>query len=120
MRFLMILTQVEKEWEHAPGGESERVIQGYQEVERDLRAQNKLLDSIRLRPAAEAMTVRNLPNGRRSSESGPFAGTTEAIGGMYVLECESMTEAMQWAERMPNYGHGSIEIRPSWPLDGEG
>lgn len=25
-----------------------------------------------------------------------------------------MDEALEWAKRMPNYGHGSIEIRPFW------
>ena len=28
----------------------------------------------------------------------------EAIGGFYVLDCESMKEAVEWATRMPNYG----------------
>lgn len=35
-------------------------------------------------------------------------------GGFYVLECASMDEALEWAKRMLNYGHGSIEIRPFW------
>jgi len=38
----------------------------------------------------------------------------EAIGGFYVLDCESMKEAVEWANRMPNYGHGAIEVRPVW------
>ena len=38
----------------------------------------------------------------------------EAIGGFYVLDCESMKEPVEWANRMPNYGHGAIEVRPVW------
>ncbi len=114
MRFLLILTQVEEAWEHAPEGAGERVYQQYMEVERDLRSQNKLLESLRLRPSSEAKTIRNLPNDRRTTADGPFADTREAIGGLYLLACDSIDEAIKWAERMPNYGHGSIEIRPLW------
>jgi hypothetical protein len=114
MRFLLILTQVETAWGRAPEGEVQRVYERYMEVERDLRAQGKLIESVRLRPCMEARTLRNGPGARRPIEHGPFSDTNEAIGGLYLLECESLDEAVMWAERLPNYGHGSIEIRPVW------
>jgi len=66
MRFLLLLTQVEEAWEHAPEGAGERVYQQYMQVEEDLRAQNKLLDSLRLKSTSEAKTLRNLPDERRT------------------------------------------------------
>jgi hypothetical protein len=114
MKFLLILTHVEAAWDNAPASEPERVYQRYAEVEHELRAQNKLLDSHRLHPSKEAKTVRNLPNDKRVIVDGPFADTKEVMGGCYVLECGSIEEAVKWAKRMPNYGHGSIEVRPIW------
>jgi hypothetical protein len=83
-------------------------------LEREMKEQGQLVASVRLRHRSEAMTLRNLANGKRRLVNGPFADTEEAWGGYYILECASMDEALAWAERMPNYGHGSIEIRPFW------
>ena len=114
MRFLLILTQLEEAWNEAPPGQAEHVYQQYLELEDELKAAGKFIQSMRLRPRGEAQTLRNLAAGKRSRVDGPFVDSQEAIGGLYILECESMDEAVQWAQRMPNYGHGSVEIRPFW------
>jgi hypothetical protein len=114
MKFLFILTQIEENWAKAPPGEGERVYQQYMELEEELKQRGKLIESVRLRPRNEAKTFQNLPNGKRRLIDGPFVENKEAIGGLYVLNCASFDEALEWAKRMPNYGHGSIEIRPFW------
>jgi len=114
MRFLFILTQVEEAWTKAPPGAGERVYQQYMALEQELKSQGKFVDSVRLRPSGEAITLRNLADGEREILNGPFTETEEVMGGYYVLECASIDEALEWAKRMPNYGHGSIEVRPFW------
>ena len=114
MRFLIILTQIEENWEKAPPGEGDRVYQQYMAVERELRDAGAFVHSFRLRPRKEARTLRNLPDGRREYVDGACFESNYAIGGMYVFECASMDEAFKWAERLPNYGHGAIEVRPIW------
>ena len=32
---------------------------------------------------------------------GPFAETKEQLGGFYLLECESLDEALEWAKKVP-------------------
>jgi hypothetical protein len=67
-----------------------------------------------LRSRTEAKTLRNLLFGQRETVDGSCFDSKEAIGGFYVLDLDSMEEAINWANRMPNYGHGAIEIRPIW------
>jgi hypothetical protein len=43
---------------------------------------------------------------------GPFAETKERLGGYYVIDVESLDEALEWAARIPSARHGTIEIRP--------
>ncbi len=114
MRFLFLLTQIEEAWDTSPPGEAERVYEQYIAIERDLKAQGKFVESVRLRSRREAKTLRNLQAGQREIVGGPCFDSKEAIGGFYVLDCASMEEAVEWASRMPNYGHGAIEIRPVW------
>ena len=114
MKFFFLLTHVEEAWAKAPPEEAENVYQQYMELEREMRAQGKLIESVRLRTCKEAKSIHNLPGGQRKFVDGPYNNSKEVMGGFYVLECVSMEEAYEWAMRMPNYGHGSIEVRPVW------
>jgi hypothetical protein len=114
MRYLLILTQVEDAWEHAPPGQGDRVREQYDAIERELTARGKLIEAVRLRPRREARTLRNLSTDERILIHGPFADAREAMGGYYLIECHSMDEAIEWAKRCPNPMEqgGELEIRP--------
>lgn len=43
---------------------------------------------------------------------GPFAETKEALGGYYLIEAESLEEAVAWAAKIPNARDGVVEVRP--------
>lgn len=114
MKFLLLLTQVEEAWQSAPPDEGERIYDEYMAVEKELKAQGKFVESIRLKSRSEAKTLHNLPDDKRMVVDGACFDSREAIGGLYVLDCKSMDEAVEWAARLPNYGHGAIEVRPIW------
>jgi hypothetical protein len=112
MKFLMMLTDIAGEWDRVPAAEQARIMEGHGVVGRELRAQQKFVGSYRLRPPDEAKTVRLLPGGGRAVTDGPFAETREVMGGCYVIDADSMEEALAWAKRIP-LAYGSIEVRPS-------
>jgi hypothetical protein len=60
---------------------------------------------------ATATTVR-VRDGETLVTDGPFAELKEAIGGYYVLECDSIDEACGLAAKIPGARHGAIEVRP--------
>ena len=65
-----------------------------------------------LESVASAVTVR-MKNGRPISTDGPFAETTEQLGGYYLVEATSLEEAITIASRVPSLRVGrSIEVRP--------
>ena len=43
---------------------------------------------------------------------GPFAETKETLGGFYLIEADSLDEAIEWAARIPSARQGTVEIRP--------
>jgi hypothetical protein len=77
---------------------------------------NKAIHGDRLRPPSDAKTIRRR-NGSVQVTDGPFAETREWIGGYDILECDSLEEAVEIASRHPMATHGTIEVRPAWPLD---
>lgn len=69
-----------------------------------------------LQPTTTATTVR-VRDGRTMVSDGPFAETKEQLGGYYLVDVPDLDEALLWAERMPNVGRGSIEVRPVMEFD---
>jgi hypothetical protein len=69
----------------------------------------------RLKPTATATTVR-VRDGKTLTTDGPFAETREQLGGYYLVEAKNLDEAIGIAARIPGARHGSIEVRPIWPL----
>ena len=64
-----------------------------------------------------AKTVR-VRDGETLISDGPFADTKEFIGGLDILECENLDEAIEVASRHPVSWFHAIELRPF--LDGSG
>jgi hypothetical protein len=50
--------------------------------------------------------------GKTSFADGPFAETKEQLGGYYIIECDTLDQALAWAAKCPGAAHGTIEVRP--------
>ncbi len=83
----------------------------------ELAAQGKFFDASPLQPVATAATVR-VRNGRTLVTDGPFAETTEQLGGFYVVDLPDLDEAIAVAARLPPAAKGTVEIRPMVTLEG--
>ena len=58
-----------------------------------------------------AKTVR-VRDGEMTVNDGPFAETKEQIGGVMVLECEDLDQAIAIASEHPVARYGTVEVRP--------
>jgi hypothetical protein len=83
----------------------------------ELAAQGKYLGSSPLQSVTTAASVR-VRDGRTLVTDGPFAETTEQLGGYYMLDLADLDEAIAVAARVPPAAKGTVEIRPLVALDG--
>jgi hypothetical protein len=65
--------------------------------------------------ASELTTTVAVRDGRRLVTDGPFIESREQLGGVFVLDCADLDEAIDWAARCPGASHGTVEIRPVEP-----
>ncbi len=86
-------------------------MQGYQAFTNEMQQSGKMVHGDALQPISTATTV-TLENGKREVTDGPFAETKETLGGYYLLECETLDDAIEQAAKIPSAKHGRIEIRP--------
>lgn len=95
-----------------PESEMGAMMNTFEKIGADLTAQRKLVHSARLRPPAEAKTVRLGRGPNPVVIDGPFTESKEAVGGYYMIDCASEAEAIQWAKKFPPYF--SVEINAVW------
>jgi hypothetical protein len=43
---------------------------------------------------------------------GPYAEAKEVLGGYFIFDCDSMDDAIAWAERIPAAERAGVEVRP--------
>jgi hypothetical protein len=113
VKYLILMTSPQGAWEALTSDEQERVVGGHEAFTNDLEAAGKYVCSYRLRTPAEARTVRRDAEGDLSVLAGAFSETKDEIGGLYVIEADSMEEAVEWARRS-RFMTGANEVRPIW------
>jgi hypothetical protein len=77
----------------------------------ELGASGKIVSGSELEEPATAKTVR-VRDGETLVTDGPYAETKELIGGLMVLDCDDLDEAIAVAARIPIAERGSVELRP--------
>jgi hypothetical protein len=60
----------------------------------------------------EVATTVRVQARQRAVHDGPFADTKEQLGGYFVIDVDTLDEALAWAERCPSATYASVEIRP--------
>jgi hypothetical protein len=76
-----------------------------------LAASGALVGANQLQPTETATTVR-VRDGETLVTDGPFIETKEALGGYYLVEAETLDEAIEWAAKIPSAKFGHVEVRP--------
>ena len=100
MRYMLLIGSDDKTAAPPPQAEMDAMIQGHMRFAEELRASGKMVAGERLRPDGEASRVR-VKAGQRQVMDGPFAETKEALGGFYLIECDTRQEALEWAKKIP-------------------
>lgn len=116
MRYLLLIyTQEAAEIEATPA-EQEAIMNAYFAFSNEVREAGVMVGGEALQPTTTATTVRER-EGKILTTDGPFAETSEQLGGYYMLDCPDLDEAIAWAAKIPGAKHGSIEIRPLVEFD---
>ena len=111
MQYMALIYGDEEVWAGFSEDERAAAYARYQAFGRDAEAAGVLVGGNELALTRNATTVR-VRDDETLVTDGPYAEVKEALGGFYLLECESMDDALDWAARIPGAHHGSVEVRP--------
>ena len=119
MKYALTIYGDESARENTSPEEMHAISQAYGELTREMEQKGVLLVGEGLYPTATATTVR-VRDGERKITDGPFAETKEQLGGLVVLDCKNLDEAIEWAAKIPGAQIGSVEVRPVMVFDDAG
>ena len=111
MKYLLAIYADEADWAEIGDEGRQEMYREYAAVSEELAQRGMMIDGAELAPTAAATTVR-VRDGRALVTDGPFAETKEQLGGYFVIECDTIDEAIEAAGKLPTARQGSIEVRP--------
>ncbi len=103
--------------EENPPAEPAVAIEEHFAFAREARSRGAYVCSEALGGASNATTVR-VRDGQTMVTDGPFAETKEAMGGFYLLDCQDLDEALEYAAKMPDAKYAGVEVRPVMDVPG--
>ena len=112
MKYMLLIYGAENCWTEAERRECMLESMGICD---ELAREGKWIASSPLYSVNTATSIR-VRDGKRLITDGPFAETTEQLGGYYIIEVEHLDEAIEIASRLPPAKKGTVEIRPLFPL----
>jgi hypothetical protein len=111
MQYLLLIYDEEGAYDALSDTERRALYAEYGALNEALRAESRLLSANQLQPTSTARTVR-IKSGDTLVTDGPFAETKEVLGGYYLIEADSLEDAVDWAARIPSARFGPVEVRP--------
>lgn len=114
MKYLLLAYGAEDAW--TPEERAECMKESG-ELCHDLAAKGQYLGASPLHSVTTATCVR-MRKGQRLTTDGPFAETTEQLGGYFLIDVANLDEAIAVAARIPAAQKGTIEIRPIFEMTG--
>src|SRR5207248_2177800 len=114
MQYLLLIHDDEQFWAGMSDEERGSYFQEYMRYGQELADAGAYVGGNQLQPTSAATVVR-VRDGETLTTDGPFAETKEQLGGYYLIEADSLDDALDWAAKIPSARIGSIEVRPVVP-----
>src|SRR6187455_3165560 len=113
MKYMMLIYSDEQDW---TAEERTKCMDESSQLCHELNDRGQFLGASPLHPVAMATSIR-IRDGKRMITDGPFAETTEQLGGYFLIDAKDLDEAIAIASRIPGARKGTVEIRPVFELN---
>ena len=111
MVYILMIYADEANWVTKTAAEMAPIMAEHDKLEADLRKAGKYLGCGGLAPSTAAKTV-HLGAGSPWVTDGPYAESKELLGGYYLVEAETIDDAIEYAARIPGFAKWAVEVRP--------
>jgi len=111
MLYALLIYQAEEVLDNYSEADQNAALAGHRALQKKTKAAGHFVEANQLLPSSSATTVR-VRDGKTSVTDGPFTETKELLIGLYVFDCGTLDEAIEYAAQIPHSETGAIEVRP--------
>ena len=120
VKYILLIYGDEREWTSMSKEDMAKVYEEHGAYSDEMVKAGVMRGGYELQPVATATSLR-FTDGKPKTFDGPFAETKEQLGGYYIVEVDTLDQAIEWAEKMPAMGSGTVEsVRSAWARDALG
>jgi hypothetical protein len=113
MQYALLFYNPPNTFESLPASDRQARLAAMMAWREELQRAGVFRTGLRLAPVDTATSLRRT-GGDLLVTDGPFAETKEILGGLVVIECPELDDALAWARRCPVVGFGTVEVRPEF------
>jgi hypothetical protein len=113
MQYALLIYGDEQRQATADEAAQQKVMTGHFAFTEALRKANVYVGGEALDVSPTATSVKH-NGGKPLITDGPFADTKEQLGGFYLVNAETLDEAIDWAKQLAAVDDYTIEVRPIW------
>jgi hypothetical protein len=111
MKYMIMVYTNPRGWEQLSDAQRVDFGRAHAALEDELVASGELIAGEGLADPSLAKVV-SVRDGRITTSDGPFAEVKEHLAGFYLIEVESLEEAIAYAAKTPDATYGHVEVRP--------
>lgn len=116
MQYILLIYGNESDQANIPEAERPKMFAEWMAYTKAMKDADVYVAGDALQPTPTAASLR-IRAGERMVTDGPFAETTEQLGGYYLINVADKDGALEWAAKCPGASHGTIEVRPVMVFD---
>ena len=120
MKYMILIHSNEQSlalWETLTDEQQLDLGRGHMKLTEELAESGELIVSEGLADPELAKWV-SVRDGEAIASDGPFAEVKEHLAGFYLIECDSMERAVEWAAKVPDAHLREVEVRPVLDMSG--
>jgi hypothetical protein len=115
VKALVLLAAPERDWDNATSEDRQAVMEAHTAFHKAIAERATMLAGEALERVREARTLRHV-DGAPVVTEGPYAESTEQLGGFYLVEAESLDLVVELCGILPS--SYAVEVRPVIDLEG--
>jgi len=117
VKYMLLIYSNPESWAGLSAAQREALGRDHAALTEELADQGLLVSSAGLADPITSRTV-TVRDGSRTTTDGPYAETKEHLAGFYLVECDTVDQAIDYAARMPDAKYVAVEVRPVMDTSG--
>jgi hypothetical protein len=117
VKYMLLIYSNPESWAGLSAEQREALGRDHAALTEELAEQGLLVSSAGLADPITSRTVMVRDNTQTTTD-GPYAETKEHLAGFYLVECDDVDQAIEYAARMPDAKYVAVEVRPVMDTSG--